>query len=187
MLNYIEDQHYDKQDSHAVPAAEYDNCSFTHCDFASADLSGYIFNECQFKDCNLSNVRLDQTSFRQSEFINCKILGTHFDRCEPLLLSFTFKNCLLNYTSFYHLDLKNTLFSDCSLQETDFSECNLSGASFKECNLLDTVFDRTNIEKADFRSAFNYRIDPNNNKIKKARFSVAGLGGLLTTYQIDIE
>ena len=187
MLNYTQEMEFNKNTISQIPIAEYDNCVFINCDFSSGDLSGYIFNECSFKDCNLSNVRLDQTSFRTCEFKSCKILGTHFNNCEPLLLSFTFVHCLLNFCSFYKLDLKGTQFSDCSLQEADFSECNLSQASFDNCNLIDTVFDRTNLGKADFRTAFNYRIDPNNNTIKKAKFSVAGLGGLLTTYQIDIE
>ncbi|HUZ61183.1 MAG TPA: hypothetical protein VMU83_20575 [Hanamia sp.] len=36
---------------------------------------------------------------------------------------------------------------------------------------------RTNLEKADFRSAFNYSIDPELNEIKKAKFSSDELSG----------
>jgi fluoroquinolone resistance protein len=49
-----------------------------------------------------------------------------------------------------------------------------------------SVFDRTNLEKADFRSAGNYSIDPTTNKIKKARFSLDGVAGLLDKYDIEI-
>jgi len=69
----------------------------------------------------------------------------------------------------------------------DFAETDLSMAIFKNSDLLNTSFMRTNLEKADFRSAFNYSIDPELNKIKKAKFSSDGLSGLLTKYHIEIE
>jgi hypothetical protein len=43
------------------------------------------------------------------------------------------------------------------------------------------------LEKADFRDAINYRIDPGINKMKKAKFSRDGLPGLLTRFDIIIE
>jgi hypothetical protein len=33
----------------------------------------------------------------------------------------------------------------------------------------------------------NYRLNPNTNQIKKAKFSLEGLPGLLTTLQIEIK
>jgi hypothetical protein len=43
------------------------------------------------------------------------------------------------------------------------------------------------LEKADFRSAYNLSIDPEKNKIKKAKFSSTCLTELLEKYNIDIE
>jgi len=43
------------------------------------------------------------------------------------------------------------------------------------------------LEKADFREATNYFIDPEKNRIKKAKFSLNGLPGLLIPYDIIIE
>jgi hypothetical protein len=43
------------------------------------------------------------------------------------------------------------------------------------------------LEKADFRTAFNYSINPETNRIKKAKFSKEGLNGLLDKYDIEIE
>ena len=83
--------------------------------------------------------------------------------------------------------MKKTNFIDCSIKEVDFAETDLSMAVFKNSDLFNTSFMRTNLEKADFRSAFNYSIDPELTKIKKAKFSSDGLSGLLTKYQIDIE
>jgi hypothetical protein len=49
------------------------------------------------------------------------------------------------------------------------------------------VFDNTVLEKADFSTAFNYALDPANNKIKKAKFTTSGLYGLLSKYDIEIR
>jgi hypothetical protein len=43
-----------------------------------------------------------------------------------------------------------------------------------------------NLEKTDFRSSFNYSIDPEVNRIKKAKFDRAGLAGLLDKYDLEI-
>ncbi|MFN6083504.1 MAG: pentapeptide repeat-containing protein [Fluviicola sp.] len=69
----------------------------------------------------------------------------------------------------------------------DFSEADLSNSVFKNCNLLLSVFDRTTLDKADFRTAVNYSIDPEKNRIKKAKFSLQGVAGLLNKYDIIIE
>jgi uncharacterized protein YjbI with pentapeptide repeats len=69
----------------------------------------------------------------------------------------------------------------------DFAECDLTSAIFNNCDLMQTIFDRTILEKADLSAAFNYTIDPEINKIAKAKFSATGLAGLLTKYNIVIQ
>jgi uncharacterized protein YjbI with pentapeptide repeats len=63
----------------------------------------------------------------------------------------------------------------------------LTQAVFNNCNLELASFDRTLLEKADFRSSYNYVINPETNKIKKAKFSLLGVAGLLEKYDIVIE
>jgi uncharacterized protein YjbI with pentapeptide repeats len=72
------------------------------------------------------------------------------------------------------------------LQEVDFTEANFSEAKFDDCDLAGALFDRTNLEKSDFRTAFNYRISPSINRLKKAKFSQDGLAGLLSDFGIEI-
>jgi fluoroquinolone resistance protein len=43
------------------------------------------------------------------------------------------------------------------------------------------------IEKADFRTAYNYHLDPESNRLKGAKFSFHGLPGLLGKYGLEIE
>jgi uncharacterized protein YjbI with pentapeptide repeats len=115
------------------------------------------------------------------------MLGLHFQDCNPFLLSFVFENCTLNLSSFYKLKLKKTSFKNSGLQEVDFSETDLSGSAFENCDLAKATFDQTNLEKADFRTSYNYSIDPELNRIKKAKFSLSGIIGLLNRYDIDVD
>jgi hypothetical protein len=43
------------------------------------------------------------------------------------------------------------------------------------------------LEKADLRTSYNYSIDPETNKIRKARFALLGIRGLLEKYDIPID
>jgi len=43
------------------------------------------------------------------------------------------------------------------------------------------------LEKVNFLTSYNYSIDPENNRLKKAKFSMNGLAGLLGKYDIEIE
>lgn len=92
----------------------------------------------------------------------------------------------MDYCGFYNLQIKKTVFSSCRLLEADFTMANLTGSSFVGSELSGAVFDQTVLEKADFRDAQNYRIDPELNRIKEARFDLGGLPGLLSKYGIRI-
>ena len=63
----------------------------------------------------------------------------------------------------------------------------MRGAIFDKCDMAKAKFEKTNLEKADFRTAINFTIDPEKNRLKKARFSSAGLPGLLYKYDIEID
>lgn len=115
------------------------------------------------------------------------MLGLHFDDCNQFGLSFSFDNCLLNHSSFVTTRLKKTIFRNSSLQETDVTECDLTGAIFYNCDLSKSSFHHTILEKADLRTSFNYSIDPEMNRLKKAKFSMPAVIGLLDKYDIDID
>lgn len=182
---YITDRTFERQV--ALAKGEYENCIFNSCDFGNHDLSGFKFTDCVFNNCNLSLARLDKAAFRDVIFRDCKMLGLRFDACNPLGLSVSFDGCQLNHSSFYKTKIKKTVFRNSQLLETDFAEADLSGGVFDNCDLALAVFDRTVLEKADFRTSYNYSIDPETNRIKKARFSITGVSGLLDKYDIDIE
>lgn len=170
----------------ALPIAEYENCTFSNCHFLNSDLSDIKFSECLFEDCDMSTATLKGTAFRDVIFKGCKMLGLHFDDCNPFLLSFNFEGCTLNFSSFFQLKLKNIRFIDCKLEDVDFVETDLTNAVFKDCDLYKAVFDNTKLEGADFRTAVRFAIDPEANKIKKAKFSTHNIAGLLLKYNITI-
>lgn len=73
------------------------------------------------------------------------------------------------------------------MQEVNFTGTDMSGGIFENCDLAKSLFDRTNLESVDFGSSYNYMFDPENNRITKAVFSLSGISGLLTKYDIIIE
>lgn len=166
---------------------EYEQCQFVQCNFSGISLALVRFVDCVFEGCNLSNVKLSQTAFRDVQFKQCKMLGLLFDNCQPFGLSFSFMDCNLNHSSFYGAGIKKTMFRNCQLQEVDFSGSDLSEAIFEECNLLGAIFSNTNLQKADLATAVDYTIDPTANRLKKARFGILGLPGLLRRFDIVVK
>jgi fluoroquinolone resistance protein len=119
--------------------------------------------------------------------MNCKLLGLHFEDCNNLMVSFEIDGCVLEFSSFNKLKLKKTIFKNSKIIEADFTEADLSDSSFVNCDLQRTIFKITNLERVDFRTSYNYSIDPDSNRIKKAKFSLPGIAGLLEKYDIEIE
>ena len=165
----------------------YEECRFIHCNLNTADISGVTFRNSTFDGCDLSLAKLNETGFQEVRFANSKLLGLQFSDCRQLLLEVEFDQCMLKLSNFQRLNLKNTKFKDCNLQEADFTGTDLTGATFHNCDLMRATFDHTTLEKADFRTAYNFSINPETNRIRKARFSLTGVAGLLDGYDIEIE
>jgi uncharacterized protein YjbI with pentapeptide repeats len=124
---------------------------------------------------------------KQVSFKNSKLLGVNFGECNPFLFSVSFEDCFLHLAGFYRLKMKSTKFKNCNLKEADFTETDLTSAIFENCEFISAVFEKTILEKADLRTSQNFSIDPELNRIKKARFSVNNIQGLLDKYNIEIE
>ena len=85
------------------------------------------------------------------------------------------------------MKINKTPFLSCSLREADFTGTDLSGSKFENCDLDRAVFMDSILEKADLKTAINYSIDPERNKIRQAAFSLSGVPGLLYKYNINIS
>ncbi|MBS1512934.1 MAG: pentapeptide repeat-containing protein [Bacteroidetes bacterium] len=170
-----------------LPVAEYENCTFNHCNFFDCDISGIIFIDCTFNSCNLSMCKLEKTALRDIIFTDCKLLGVHFEDANPLGLLIRFKNCAMHSSSFHGAKIRHTIFDNCILHEADFTACDATGASFIACDLFNAHFENTVLDKADFSTAFQYTINPLNNSIRKASFAYPDVTSLLQTFDIIIK
>jgi uncharacterized protein YjbI with pentapeptide repeats len=186
---YVTDEVFtrDAQPDLTLPAATYDGCRFLQLDFSGQDFSGFQFIDCSFEACNLSGVKLGGTCFRDARFLRCKMVGLHFEDCHAIFFDPDFTDCILDLSSFFRRKMNGKLFTGCSLKEVDFTEADLEEAGFAGADLRGAVFDQTNLEKADFRGAIGFVIDPERNRLKKAKFDFAGLPGLLEKYDLSIE
>ncbi len=186
-MPYFSKQHFQNLTESDILSGEYDSCTFSTCNFSGASFQQASFENCKFEDCDLSNIKVPKVNFQNVRFVRCKMLGIAFTTANPFLLELHLDHCTLDYCNFYKLPLKKSTFHHCRLREVDFSQANLSEASFQGSDLLGAVFDQTNLEKADFRDALHYRIVPENNFLKGARFDLSGLPGLLTSYGIRVD
>jgi uncharacterized protein YjbI with pentapeptide repeats len=185
MHSFFEEKHYLKVES--LEKGVFERCVFENCNFSEQDVSGSKFSDCSFIACNLSLMSMNLTSFQQVSFVDCKMLGLRFDFCNPFGFSISTERCQLMHSSFFKLNLKKTNFIETDLSQVDFTESNLTEAKFVACNLYQALFSQTMLEKADLRTAVNFSIDPEQNRIKKARFSIEGLQGLLHKYDLQVE
>jgi fluoroquinolone resistance protein len=188
-LKYFDEQLFETKDftKSNLEIGEYERCTFKGLDISNTDLSNFVFSECTFLNCNLSNCKVKETAFREVEFTDCKLLGLHFEDCKAFLFSIYVVNCNLNLSCFFQVNLKRSKIKNSSLHEVDFTSADLSNLHLDNWDLLNATFMGTNLEAADLRLAINYSIDPELNKIKKAKFSSTGIAGLLHRYDIVIE
>lgn len=170
-----------------LKAALYENCSFVSCDFENSDLAEFKFTDCTFTGCNLSLASLGNTAFRYVQFNGSKLMGVNFEKCSKLGLSLGFNDCILDNSAFTGLNIKNTVFTNCRLFNADFTSAEMENSVFNNCDLKGAVFFKTGLKKADLTTSVNYIIDPELNRISKAKFSLTGLPGLLAKFELKIE
>lgn len=186
---YYEDETFEQLQmiNEDLSKKEFVECTFRHCDLSEADLSGSDFIDCHFLDSNLSMMQVTGTGFKNVDFENCKILGVDFQVCSDFLLQLAFKECQLDFSNFHQMKLSQTPFINCRMESVELQEADLSGAVFTGSSMLNAQFYSTNLEGSDFRETIAYIINPNQNRVKGAKFSLEGVAGLLQQYQIEID
>ena len=185
---FITDQIYKDEDFSKLrlPIGDYDTCSFVSCNFSEGFMDNCQFLECTLEDCHLSNANITHSTFKEVQFIDCKMVGLLFEKCNQMLLSFSFKGCTLDFSSYKGMSIPGTLFDDCKLRNIDFSEADLSRSCFTNSILDNAIFDASNLQEADFSLSHNIKLDPERNQLKNARFSRENVLGLLAKYKIQV-
>ena len=166
---------------------DFEGCVFNHCDFTEATFVGVTFIDCTFNNCNFNNAKINYVAFRTANFNKCKIREVNFAMCDKLIFEIHFRDWILDFSKFYTLKIKGTTFTNCSIIAVDFMATDLTEVLFDRCDLYRSEFDKAIASKADFSTSYNYTIDPEKTKIKKAIFSIDGLKGLLSKHDIIVQ
>lgn len=190
-----EREHYDQvfEQVHLGPGeiltGEFTDCQFVQCDFEAAVFSNCRFSSCTFLECNLSLTQIPGSSFPSTRFEKSKLIGIDWTPGNWAQTEFNqligFFDCVISHNTFIGLRLKGIQIKNCIANEVDLREADLSRVNFRGTDLTKSLFGNTNLTEADLSRARNYQIDPGNNILKGAQFSLPEAMALL--YSLDIE
>ena len=180
------EEEFVQYDDKILDSIYFDDCTFIKCDFSKAVFSSCKFAECTFIDCDLSLALLKNCVFNDISFENCKLIGISWSNCEePFDVKFDL--CNISQNSFHLMDLRQMKFINSLIKDTGFEECNLERAVFDNCDLELSSFIKNNLKKANFVSSKNYLIDPKQNDIENAEFSLPEALSFLSLLPIKIR
>jgi uncharacterized protein YjbI with pentapeptide repeats len=166
---------------------EFECCTFNHCTFSACNFMDVTFIDCVFNDCIFNEARINHVALRTVTFNRCEIKDVNFAMCNKLIFEVHFDNCTLDFSKFYTLKIKGTNFINCSLIAVDFMAADLTEVFFENCDLYRAEFNKATANKTNFKSSYNYTIDPKTTKLKKAVFALEGLKGLLYKHDIVVK
>ena len=172
-----------------VEEVEFHDCIFKTSSFRETTFKDCKFIGFRFVGCNLSLAKVEGSTFSHVCFKDSQLVGVNWALANwserSLLKSFDFYDCVLNYSVFMGMELKEVKMVGCMAKGADFSDADLRGADFSRTDLNASRFMNTNLSGADFSQASNYQIDATQNRLKKAKFSLPEAMSLL--YCLDIE
>jgi fluoroquinolone resistance protein len=167
----------------------FHDCRFERCNFVEAHFQNCRFVNCIFKNCDLSLAQIPNCSFSGTRFENSKVIGINWAQAHwsenALWDPLEFTKCPLSHSTFLGVDLTGIKIRRCEAINVDFRESDLTQADFSFTDLKESLFLSTNLSGADLRYARNYTIDPSQNTINGAKFSLPEAMSLL--YSMDIQ
>ncbi len=83
----------------------------------------------------------------------------------------SFRQCILNDSSFFGLTLQVLVLDECKVHDVDFREGDFSHAVMTYSDFTHSLFMRTNLQSANFAEATQYLINILENQVKNAKFS----------------
>lgn len=171
--------------------AEFEDCVFDHCRWLGTRVKNCRFNACTFDHCNFSGVVFSFTTMKDAWMLNSAFRSMAWGGLQGKSGVFQpfgkIKNCAFRYNDFSGMALNGFDWTGAELQQCTFDDTRLAGASFYGVRLGGTRFTRCDLQKADLRTAEEYAIDLETNKLKGARFSFPDVVRLLDGTGIVIE
>jgi uncharacterized protein YjbI with pentapeptide repeats len=189
--SYYSDQVFNARhlDGGQLVSSEFYDCDFNQCSFVESIFQGCKFVNCLFRECDISLLQVPECSFSSARFLDSKVLGVNWTQADwattGLGKPLEFLRSIINHSTFIGLKLKGIQITNCVALEVDFREADLSQADFTGTDLSRSMFKNTILIEADLSQACNYHIDPGQNALKGAKFSMPEAMALL--YSMDIE
>ena len=169
----------------------YSECVFARCHFEDIALKDIVFSNCRFESCTFRNVDVSGLRMQNMALFECACIGIDWSEARRTGKLFPFfkeiRACTLKFNNFFRMKIAKLSVEDSSLLDCAFMECDLSGSVFRNVDFQDTTFQECDLAKADFREARNYRINTTSNRVRKARFSLPEVVGLLDNLDVIIE
>jgi fluoroquinolone resistance protein len=166
--------------------AEFEECAFHKLGLSGQKLARCRFFDCAFVECDLSLCQLVDCAFVRSKFERCRLTGVNWSELEKLE-RVSFEGSQLNDTTFIALKLEACDFTNAIARRASFRDLSLRSCIFRDADLSETEFVNTDLRQADFRGASGYLINPKENRLEKARFSLPEAVSLLNGLGILLE
>ena len=168
---------------------DFEDCRFDSCSFQETEFSACTFRGSRFVGCNLAVMNISNSRFVDVTFQRCKATGVDWTAAQVSTIgsSLTFdEQCVLDYSVFSGVKMRNAAIRDSTAREVDFSEADLAGCDFSGTDLTGARFNHTNLSKAHLEGAYGYSIDPSANQLAGARVSLPEAGSLLQIMGIRV-
>jgi fluoroquinolone resistance protein len=179
------------QDHGEVVSGEFYDCVFLRCSFDESVFRNCRFANCVFRECDLSLMRVPDSRFTSTRFENSKVVGVNWTEADwpqaGLGNPIGFFTSAISHSTFMGLSLRDIEIRNCVAIDVDFREANLSRADFAGTDLSRCLFSSTDLSEADLSRARNYLIDPGQNVLRQARFSLPEAMSLLYSLDIVLE
>jgi fluoroquinolone resistance protein len=166
----------------------FDQCVFANCTFAEAVFANCKFRDCTFRECDLRLAQVPGATFTNTGFERSKVTGVNWTTSAwpkgGLFTPVHFTDCDIGLSVFFGLDLRKIQIVRCSAKGADFAEADLTQANCTGTDFTESRFLHTDLTEADFTGATNYSIAASMNTLKKTKFALPEVIGLL--YGLDI-
>ena len=155
--------------------AEFEACDFVECNFSDAIFSKCHFINCTFTSCQLSLVKLPSTRLFGLSFVDCKLVGIDWTAASWAVyhkdFEISFRQCILNDSSFFGLTLQALVLEECKVQDVDFREGDFARSRMTNCDFSYSLFKQTDLRSVNFSESINYSINVLDNQLQSAQFS----------------
>jgi fluoroquinolone resistance protein len=189
----LDDEYFDRvfegagEDLREINCIYFERCIFRKIKCPEIRLINVTFVDCAFEDCDLARADLTGSTFNDLRFDQCDLRGTDFTVLNKSLLRMAFRQCRLDYASFFQMKLQGLVLENCSVREALFEGASLRQSSFVKSKVEGCNFMRADLTNTDFRGAEGLVVDFNSAKCKGLKITIWDATGILRAYGLDIE